>query len=208
MFTGIIDDVGAIDLATTTPVGRELRVRCAYPDLVPGESIALNGACLTVRECGPGWFTVAAITTTLDRTTVGDWDVGTRVNLERALRAGDRLGGHLVQGHVDAVGRVIDTAWRGDAWLIDITVPPEIGELLVPHGSIAVDGVSLTVNSIPSTDVLQVSIIEYTIRHTTLGDYRSGSRVQLEADVVGKYVRQLVAPYANLYQTNRGFRND
>ena len=208
MFTGIIDDVGAIDLATTTPVGRELRVRCAYPDLVPGESIALNGACLTVRECGPGWFTVAAITTTLDRTTVGDWDVGTRVNLERALRAGDRLGGHLVQGHVDAVGRVIDTAWRGDAWLIDITVPPEIGELLVPHGSIAVDGVSLTVNSIPSSDVLQVSIIEYTIRHTTLGDYRSGSRVQLEADVVGKYVRQLVAPYANLYQTNRGFRND
>jgi riboflavin synthase len=208
VFTGIIDDVGAIDLATTTPVGRELRVRCAYPDLVPGESIALNGACLTVRECGPGWFTVAAITTTLDRTTVGDWDVGTRVNLERALRAGDRLGGHLVQGHVDAVGRVIDTAWRGDAWLIDITVPPEIGELLVPHGSIAVDGVSLTVNSIPSTDVLQVSIIEYTIRHTTLGDYRSGSRVQLEADVVGKYVRQLVAPYANLYQTNRGFRND
>jgi riboflavin synthase len=208
VFTGIIDDVGAIDLATTTPVGRELRVRCAYPDLVPGESIALNGACLTVRECGPGWFTVAAITTTLDRTTVGDWDVGTRVNLERALRAGDRLGGHLVQGHVDAVGRVIDTAWRGDAWLIDITVPPEIGELLVPHGSIAVDGVSLTVNSIPSSDVLQVSIIEYTIRHTTLGDYRSGSRVQLEADVVGKYVRQLVAPYANLYQTNRGFRND
>jgi riboflavin synthase len=80
--------------------------------------------------------------------------------------------------------------------------------LLVPHGSIAVDGVSLTVNSIPSSDVLQVSIIEYTIRHTTLGDYRSGSRVQLEADVVGKYVRQLVAPYANLYQTNRGFRND
>jgi riboflavin synthase len=208
VFTGIIDDVGAIDLATTTPVGRELRVRCAYPDLAPGESIALNGACLTVRECGPGWFTVAAITTTLDRTTVGDWDVGTRVNLERALRAGDRLGGHLVQGHVDAVGRVIDTAWRGDAWLIDITVPPEIGELLVPHGSIAVDGVSLTVNSIPSSDVLQVSIIEYTIRHTTLGDYRSGSRVQLEADVVGKYVRQLVAPYANLYQTNRGFRND
>ena len=107
MFTGIIDDVGAIDQATTTPVGRELRVRCAYPDLVPGESIALNGACLTVRESGPGWFTVAAITTTLDRTTVGEWDVGTRVNLERALRAGDRLGGHLVQGHVDGVGQVL-----------------------------------------------------------------------------------------------------
>jgi riboflavin synthase len=216
VFTGIIDDIGTIEQATITPAGRELRVRCAYPNLVSGESIALNGACLTVRECGPEWFTVAAITTTLDRTTVGDWGVGTRINLERALRADDRLGGHLVQGHVDGVGRVLATAWRDDAWLIDIAVPPEIGELLVPHGSIAVDGVSLTVNEIPSTDVLQVSIIEYTIRHTTLGDYRSGSRVQLEADVVGKYVRRLVAPYkdvnktldANLYQTSRGFRND
>jgi riboflavin synthase len=212
VFTGIIDDVGTIDQAAITPAGRELRVRCGYVDLASGESIALNGACLTVRECGPEWFTVAAITTTLDRTTVGDWGVGTRVNLERALRAGDRLGGHLVQGHVDGVGQVLATAWRDDAWLIDIAVPPEIGELLVPHGSIAVDGVSLTVNEIPSTDVLQVSIIEYTIRHTTFGDYRSGSRVQLEADVVGKYVRRLVAPYkdlyANLYQTSRGFRND
>jgi riboflavin synthase len=216
VFTGIIDDVGTIEQAAITPAGRELRVRCAYLDLAAGESIALNGACLTVRECGPEWFTAAAITTTLDRTTVGDWGVGTRVNLERALRAGDRLGGHLVQGHVDGVGQVLATAWRDDAWLIDIAVPPEIGELLVPHGSIAVDGVSLTVNEIPSTDVLQVSIIEYTIRHTTLGDYRSGSRVQLEADVVGKYVRRLVAPYrdvnknlyANLYQTSRGFRND
>jgi len=212
VFTGIIDDVGTIEQATTTPAGRELRVRCGYGDLASGESIALNGACLTVRDCGPEWFTVAAVTTTLDRTTVADWEVGTRVNLERALRAGDRLGGHLVQGHVDGVGQVVATAWRDDAWLIDVAVPPEIGELLVPHGSIAVDGVSLTVNEIPSSDVLQVSIIEYTIRHTTLGDYRSGRRVQLEADVVGKYVRRLVAPYkdlyANLYQTSRGFRND
>jgi riboflavin synthase len=189
-----------------------LRVRCAYPDLAVGESIALNGACLTVRECGPEWFAVAAVVTTLDRTTVGDWRVGTRLNLERALRAGDRLGGHLVQGHVDGVGEVLATAVRDDAWLIDIAVPSEIGELLVPHGSIAVDGVSLTVNAIPSTDVLQVSIIEFTKRHTTLGEYRSGTRVQLEADVIGKYVRRLVAPYtnpfANLNQTDRGFRND
>jgi riboflavin synthase len=212
VFTGIIDDVGTIEQAATTPAGLELRVRCRYPDLAPGESMALNGACLTVRECGPGWFTVAAIVTTLDRTTVGDWAAGTRVNLERSLRAGDRLGGHLVQGHVDGVGEVIATAWRDDAWLIDMTVPPDVGELLVPHGSIAVDGVSLTVNEIPAADVLQVSIIEFTRRHTTLGEYRSGSRVQLEADVVGKYVRRLVAPYKNasttLNPTSRGFRND
>lgn len=207
MFTGIIDDVGTIERAATTDAGLELRVRCRYPDLTAGESIALNGACLTVREYGPEWFTVAAVITTLDRTTIGGWGVGTRVNLERSLRAGDRLGGHLVQGHVDGVGQVIGTAWRDDAWLIDMTVPPDVGELLVPHGSIAVDGVSLTVNEIPSSDVLQVSIIEFTRRHTTLGDYRSGQRVQLEADVVGKYVRQLVAPYTNTLG-NRGFRDD
>jgi riboflavin synthase len=208
VFTGIIDDVGTIEQAATTPAGLELHVRCRYPDLVAGESIALNGACLTVRECGPEWFTVAAVVTTLDRTTIGDWRAGTRINLERALRAGDRLGGHMVQGHVDGVGQVLTTAWRDDALLIDITVPPDVAELLVPHGSIAIDGVSLTVNEIPAGDVLQVSIIEFTRRNTTLGEYRTGNRVQLEADVVGKYVRRLVAPYANLYQTSRGFRND
>jgi riboflavin synthase len=207
VFTGIIDDVGTIERAATTPAGLEFQVRCRYPDIVAGESIALNGACLTVRECGPEWFTAAAVTTTLDRTTIGDWGVGTRVNLERSLRAGDRLGGHLVQGHVDGVGQVIGTAWRDDAWLIDLTVPPDVGELLVPHGSIAIDGVSLTVNEIPSSDVLQVSIIEFTRRHTTLGDYRGGQRVHLEADVIGKYVRQLVAPYTNTLG-NRGFRDD
>jgi riboflavin synthase len=207
VFTGIIDDVGTIEQAATTPAGLELRVRCRYSDLASGESIALNGACLTVRECGLGWFTAAAVVTTLDRTTVGDWRIGTRINLERALRAGDRLGGHLVQGHVDGVGQVIGAAWRDDAWLLDIAVPPDVGELLVPHGSIAVDGVSLTVNAIPASDVLQVSIIEFTRRHTTLGEYRSGSRVQLESDVVGKYVRRLVEPYT-LNHTSRGFRND
>jgi riboflavin synthase len=207
VFTGIIDDIGTIEQAATTPAGLELRVRCRYPDIVAGESIAMNGACLTVRECGPEWFTVAAVITTLDRTTIGGWGVGTRVNLERSLRAGDRLGGHLVQGHVDGMGQVIGTAWRDDAWLIDMTVPSDVGELLVPHGSIAIDGVSLTVNEIPSSDVLQVSIIEFTRRHTTLGDYRSGQRVHVEADVIGKYVRQLVAPYTNTLG-NRGFRDD
>src|SRR5581483_10861574 len=106
MFTGLIDDVGTIDHVEEIPAGRELRVCCRYFDLVDGESIALNGACLTVREHGDGWFTTAAVSTTLDRTTIGRWGSGTRVNLERALRVGDRLGGHLVQGHVDGVGTV------------------------------------------------------------------------------------------------------
>src|SRR5438270_5762936 len=101
MFTGLIDDVGLIERLSDTEAGRELVVRCRYHDLVPGESIALEGACLTVREYGAGWFSVAAVSTTLDRTAIGRWRVGTRVNLERAVRSGDRLGGHLVQGHVD-----------------------------------------------------------------------------------------------------------
>jgi riboflavin synthase len=195
MFTGLIDDVGTIERVLDTPAGRELTIACRYEDLAPGESIAINGACLTVRECAPRKFTVAAIVTTLDRTTVAHWIAGTSVNLERSLRATDRLGGHIVQGHVDGVGRVRAAARRADAWLIDIEVPDDIAELLVPHGAIAVDGVSLTVNEILGRDVLQVSIIEYTLSHTTLGALKPGDPVQIEADVIGKYVRRLVAPY-------------
>jgi riboflavin synthase len=195
MFTGLIDDVGTIERVQDTPAGRELTIACRYEDLVSGESIAVNGACLTVRECGPRRFTVAAIVTTLDRTTVGNWSVGSRVNLERSLRATDRLGGHIVQGHVDGVGRVRGTSRRDDAWLIDVEVPDDVAELLVPHGAIAIDGVSLTVNEILGRDVLQVSIIEYTLTHTTLGALKQGDPVQVEADVIGKYVRRLVAPY-------------
>ncbi|MDQ6717447.1 MAG: riboflavin synthase, partial [Gemmatimonadota bacterium] len=101
MFTGLVDDIGTIESVRTTDAGRELRVRCGYVDLKAGESIALNGVCLTVREFGDGWFDVAAASMSLDRTTIGEWRDGTRVNLERALRFGDRLGGHIVQGHVD-----------------------------------------------------------------------------------------------------------
>jgi len=195
MFTGLVDDVGTITDVRDVEAGREFRIACSYQELAPGESIACQGACLTVRACGAGWFTVAAVVTTLERTTLGGWTTGRRVNLERALRAGDRLGGHLVQGHVDGVGMVVATTQREDAWLIDIAVPPDIAELLVPHGSICVDGVSLTVNALASGGVLQVSIIEFTLRHTTLGALGAGDRVHLEGDVVGKYVRALVTPY-------------
>lgn len=192
MFTGLVDDIGVITAVRTTEAGREFDVRCRYEDLVTGESIACDGACLTVREHGAGWFRVAAVVTTLERTTIGAWVEGTRVNLERAMALGDRLGGHLVQGHVDGVGEVLATVRRDDAWLIDIRVPPEVDELLVPHGSITVDGVSLTVNALPAPGVLQVAIIEYTGRHTTLGTRRPGDRVHLEADLLGKYVRRLL----------------
>src|SRR5579872_3499614 len=115
MFTGLIDDVGTIESVEQGAAGRTVRIRCGYEDVRTGESIAVNGACLTVRDCGAGWFTVAAITTTLGRTTIDRWTAGTRINLERALRVGDRLGGHLVQGHVDGVGQVRRVATQGDA---------------------------------------------------------------------------------------------
>ncbi len=195
MFTGLIDDVGTIESAADTSAGRELRVRCAYDELTDGESIALNGACLTVRDWRPGSFTVAAVHTTVERTNIGEWRGGQRVNLERAMRLGDRLGGHIVQGHVDGVGIVQRVDQSGDARLIDVVVPPDIGSLLVPHGSIAIDGVSLTVNAMPDENVVQLSIIEYTLGQTALGLLAAGDRVHVEADIIGKFVARLVNPY-------------
>lgn len=194
MFTGLIEQVGEIENVRQTDAGREIRIRAPFTDLSTGESIAVNGACLTVREIGSSWFDAAAVLTTLERTTIGDWKKGTRVNLERALRPGDRLGGHIVQGHVDGVGIVAAREESGDALLIDVSVPASIEPLLVLHGSVAVDGVSLTVNELKPGG-LQLSLIDYTLRHTTLGELREGRRVHVEADVVAKHVRRLLEPY-------------
>ncbi len=197
MFTGLVDDVGTIEQVAVTAAGRELRVRTRYGDLVDGESIAVNGACLTVREHGQDtggrWFTVAAIETTLDRTTIGDWQAGARVNLERAMQLGARLGGHLVLGHVDDLAVVTRTAMQGDAWLIDLELPLALRPLMAAHGSITVNGVSLTVNELLPTGV-QLSIIEYTRRHTTLDELVVGAQVHVEADVLAKHVERLLAP--------------
>lgn len=196
MFTGLIDDVGVVERVEQTEAGRELRISTRYTGLALGESIAVNGACLTVRESGDGWFVAAAIVTTLDRTTIGSWTAGRRVNLERAMRLGDRLGGHMVQGHVDAVATIESVRRRDDALLVDIRLPEELESLMVLHGSVAIDGVSLTVNALPAPGILQLSLIEFTWTHTTLGALAPGDQVHVEADMIGKYVRQLVAPYA------------
>lgn len=194
MFTGLIDDVGTVASATDSAAGRELRVGCRYRDIAIGESIAVNGACLTVRECGPEWFTAAAVVTTLERTTIGTWTPGTRVNLERALRLGDRLGGHLVQGHVDGVARVDRVERRGDAVVVDLEVGA-LASMAVPFGSIAIDGVSLTVNALPRPEVVQLSLIDHTLRVTTLGDLAPGGTVHVEVDLVGKYLQRIAAPW-------------
>jgi len=192
VFTGLIEAVGTITDVVTSDAGLELRVACSYTDLSPGESIAVNGACLTVRDFGAEWFSVAAVTTTLGRTTIGEWSVGRRVNLERALKVGDRLGGHFVQGHVDGVATVESLYRQGDALVVDLALPPGLAELMVQHGSVAVDGVSLTVNDLPAAMTLQLSLIEYTLRHTTFSALAVGDRVHVEADMLGKYVQRLL----------------
>jgi riboflavin synthase len=197
MFTGLVDDVGTIERVASTDAGRELRVRCRYDDLQDGESIALNGVCLTVLESGAGFFTCAAVTTTLNLTTIESWTAGRRVNLERALRPTDRLGGHFVQGHVDGVGKVTHTEMDGDALLIDLALPAGLPDLMVERGSVAIDGVSLTITALPSPESIQVSIIDYTRQHTTLGTLRAGDAVHLEADMIAKHVRKLLAPHSD-----------
>ncbi len=194
MFTGIIEAQGTVQAVGTD--GDRLKLTIAAPapfdDLALGESVALNGACLTVMELGPGNFSVEAVVTTRERTTLGDMGVGARVNLERALAVGERLGGHFVQGHVDGLAEVLDVTPRGDAVLIDVKVPGEIAAVTVLHGSIALDGVSMTVNAIPEPGVVQVSVIPFTHEHTTLGTLSVGDRIHVEGDMLGKFVKQLL----------------
>ena len=192
MFTGIITEIGTVQESRPSDGGRDLDITCSWTDLVAGESIAVDGACLTVARLKEGGFGVHVVRTSLDRTRFADLRPGDRVNLERALRVGDRLGGHLVQGHVDGVGTLLRVATREDARLLDIQVPAEVARVSVPLGSITVDGVSLTVNAIPDPGTIQISLIPFTLEHTTLGDRRPGDRVHLEADAVGKYVQALL----------------
>lgn len=188
MFTGLVTAVGTVELARPHDGGRRLRILAPYHGIAPGESIAVDGACLTVVDRFAGGFEVQVVATTLARTGFEAYAAGRRVNLERALQVGDRLGGHLVQGHVDGVGRVEVVGQAGDARLLDIRTPPEVAQATVPLGSITVDGVSLTVNAMPGADVVQVSLIPYTLQHTTLGDRAPGDPVHLEGDTIGKQV--------------------
>jgi riboflavin synthase len=192
MFTGIVTEIGTVREARPSDGGLDLTIECAYPDLTTGESVAVDGACLTVAAVVPGGFGAHVVRTSLDRTRFGDLRAGGRVNLERALRVGERLGGHLVQGHVDGVGTVVRVASREDARLLDVEAPPEVVQVSVPLGSITVDGVSLTVNAMPAPGTIQISLIPFTLEHTTLGGRRPGDRVHLEADTIGKYVAALM----------------
>ncbi len=192
MFTGLVTAVGTVRSRRETGEGLELEIACPWTDLVPGESIAVDGACLTVTGLPAGGFTVRVVGTSLARTRFGSDGEGRRLNLERALRAGDRLGGHLVQGHVDGLGQVIRVAEVDGGRLLDLTVPPAVDEVSILLGSITVDGVSLTVNARPARGIVQVSLIPHTLQETTLGDRRVGDTVHLEGDLLGKYVQSMV----------------
>ncbi len=192
MFTGIVTAIGRVGAVSRDgDRGLTLTIRAAYKGLKKGESIAVNGACLTVERVVRGGFTVHVIETTEGRTLLGEYASGRKVNLERAVRAADRLGGHIVQGHVDGVAVVARAEPRADAWVCDLNVPPPVREVSIPQGSITVDGVSMTINALPAPNVVQISLIPFTRAHTTLGALKTGDRVHVEGDVLAKYVRQL-----------------
>ena len=193
MFTGLVADVGTVERLVPRQGGARLTVRpaaLAVDPLVLGESIACSGACLTVVERGSGLVSFDAVPETLSRTTLGTWRPGTRINLERALAVGDRLGGHLVQGHVDAVGEVLARVAEGQGARLTISLPPAIAPLVAEKGSIAIDGVSLTVAS-AGRDRFEIALIPETLARTTLGGAGPGTKVNLEADVLARHVARL-----------------
>lgn len=195
MFTGLVTAVGTLVRVDRTADGLELEIAAPYEGVEVGESIAVAGACLTVERVTPSGFTVHVVDTSVDRTFFAGSQSGDRLNLERAMRLGDRMGGHLVQGHVDGVGSVIRVSQREDAVLVDVAIPEDITLSLIPLGSIAVNGVSLTVNAMPGPGTVQISLIPITLQHTTLGDLVTGDPVHLEGDMIGKYVAALIAPW-------------
>jgi riboflavin synthase len=194
VFTGLVEDIGTLERVETRGDARVMTVRpagLAVDELAIGESIAIDGVCLTVTERGPGAFTVLAGEETLSRTTMADLAAGARVNLERAMRLGDRLGGHLMQGHVDRVG-VIQARREADSNLVvEVRAPAELMRYVAEKGSVAVDGISLTVVSV-ADNAFAVALIPHTVAATTLAAKPVGARVNLEVDMIAKYVERLL----------------
>jgi riboflavin synthase len=192
MFTGIVRELGTVELAERDDAGARLRIAASLAgELREGDSISVAGACLTAAALGDGWFEADAMNQTLSLTTLGGLATGDRVNLEPALRAGDPLGGHLVQGHVDGLGSVSGVVEDGIARRLQVDAPPELARYLAERGSVTVDGVSLTVASVDGT-TFEVSLIPETLERTTLGSLAEGARVNLEVDAVARYAERLL----------------
>jgi riboflavin synthase len=198
MFTGIVEEVGTIAELNDAGEFRTIRIQAReiMDDIRIGSSIAVNGVCLTARMIGEGAFTAEMSSETIRRTTLGKLRKGSIVNLERPLRGDSRFGGHIVQGHVDGVGLIRRFDRQGDNWILDVEFPAVDSRYIVEKGSIAVDGISLTVASVKGEGVFSVSIIPHTFENTNLKTVQAGDRVNLEFDVLAKYVENLLKPYA------------
>jgi len=191
MFTGLIEQVGTIDGLDPRDDGLSIRIACALHPYALGESIAVNGTCLTVKSFSEKHFDADASLETLDKTNLADLSEGDRVHLERALALGDRLGGHLVTGHIDGVGTLVSRDPEGDYVRASFEVPKPLAPFLAPKGSITVNGVSLTVNTVAGTR-FDVMLVPYTLDETTFGEMADGGRVNLEVDILAKYVASLM----------------
>lgn len=209
MFTGLVTDIGRIARRSAGSDGATFTIETGLDtdDFEIGESIAVDGACLTVTAFDDDSFQIDASPETLDRTTLGDRKVGDGVHLERALRLADRLGGHLVTGHIDGVGTLIERRPDGNAILLTFETPDAVAPYLLEKGSIAVDGVSLTINTVDD-DRFGVAIIPHTADKTLLADYATGRPVNLEADLVGKYVRKFVGSSADAGLTMQALKDN
>lgn len=194
MFTGIVEDVGAVLLVERKSRDAVFRIgvdKIPAAEIGVGESVAVNGVCLTAVAVGEGDFSAQASRETLSRTGLSRLRAGDRVNLERSLRAGDRMGGHIVTGHVDGVGTVGSREPVGESVVFSFSIPRELSRYVVEKGSIAVDGVSLTVNSAGGEE-FSVNVIPHTLRETIFSGLRAGAKVNLECDIIGKYVERLL----------------
>jgi len=202
MFTGIVTDVGTVRSAEQRGDLR-LVIACGYDmDSVElGASIACSGACLTVVDKGDDWFAVDVSGETVAKTAADRWREGARLNLERSLRLGDELGGHIVTGHVDAVGEVVGVAPEGDSKRVEIAVPRALGPMIAAKGSVALDGASMTVNQVrdaeDETTLLSVNLIPHTAQHTTLGELTEGRQLNVEVDVLARYIDRMLAASAH-----------
>ncbi len=197
MFTGIIEELGAITRITAARDGARLVVSAAtvLSDAKPGDSLAVNGVCLTVVDRGQDWFAADVSAETMRRTSLKQARPGTRVNLERPLTPSSRLGGHIVQGHVDGTGQFIEARREGEGWMVLIGFPPEFAPYIVEKGSIAVDGISLTVAAL-GQNRFEIAVIPHTWNVTNLSSLESGAAVNLEVDIIAKYVERMIQAHA------------
>jgi riboflavin synthase len=197
MFTGLVSDIGTIDAVESGPDGARLRVRTGLAmEIGAGDSIAVDGVCLTAAARGDAGFGAEVMNQTIQTTTLGSLERGDRVNLELAVRAGERLGGHLVQGHVDGVANIAAAREDGFALRIDVDLPPELRRYVVERGSVALDGVSLTVAALTERG-FEVSLVPETRERTTLGEAASGRWLNVEVDMVARYVERLVSGFSH-----------